>query len=277
MNAWQSPHLCRYIPGGIAQEAFYIQLFNIILPNAISLFNAPHPFFLFVFSHRARTQAMADQLMHPPPFQLPLRVANIVRTVALSCLYMPVLPVSVVLGLLATIVSYLVDHFLVFRVCAKPPEFGLAAFSCVFYFLRLLPLAWLILMQFVFFPRNKFDESDAPEVCLPPPHSICMQTNSKYLSCSLNMVCEKQQTCKPLGEARVTEVSQRQRDATVVQVTAPFVLGVAIWAICCLLPLQRWLGLDEKVQKNKTEGAKHFRCSPSHCLPGSGALTLPLD
>lgn len=162
--------MCRYIPGGIAQEAFYIQLFNIILPNAIALFNAPYPIFSLVFSHRARTQAMADQLMHPPPFQLPLRVANIVRTVALSCLYMPVLPVSVILGLFATIVSYLVDQVLVFRLCAKPPEFGLAAFESAFYFLRLLPLAWLLLMQFVFFPGKKFKGNEAPKV-LSSSHS----------------------------------------------------------------------------------------------------------
>lgn len=109
---------------------------------------------------------MVDQLMHPPPFLLPLRVANIVRTVALSVLYMPVLPVSVILGTFASLASYLVDHFLVFRLCAKPPEFGIAAFSSAFYYLRVLPVLWLLLMQFVFFPGNKFEETQSPPVRL---------------------------------------------------------------------------------------------------------------
>lgn len=163
---------CRYIPGGIAQEAFYIQLFNIFIPNVISLLNLPAPLFSLVFSHQARTQAMADQLMHPPPFLLPLRVANIVRTVGLACLYMPVLPVSVVLGFFASVASYLVDHCLVFRICAKPPEFNLAAFSSAFYFLRILPFLWLILMQFVYFPGEKFDGSQSPPVRFFLDHTV---------------------------------------------------------------------------------------------------------
>lgn len=101
---------CRYIPGGIAQEALFIQVFNIILPNFFALLNPPHPLFSGVLSHRARTQDAADALMDPPPFLLPLRVANTVRTVALTVLYMPVLPASTVLGLIGSIVS-----------CAPPP------------------------------------------------------------------------------------------------------------------------------------------------------------
>jgi hypothetical protein len=160
-----------YIPGGIAEDAFNIQVQNIILPNLISLLNFPFCIFSLGLSHRARTQPMMDRLMHPPPFQLPERVANVVKTVALSCLYMPVLPVSVILGFFASLASYLVDHLLVLRVCAKPPEFGLAAFSVCFYFLRLLPLMWLILMQFVYFPSDKFFGGQSPQVrARRPPH-----------------------------------------------------------------------------------------------------------
>lgn len=96
---------CRYIPGGIAQEALFIQLFNIVLPNFFALLNPPAPLFSLVLSHHARTQDAADTLMDPPPFLLPLRVANTVRTVALTVLYMPVLPASTLLGLAGAIVS----------------------------------------------------------------------------------------------------------------------------------------------------------------------------
>jgi hypothetical protein len=164
-----------YIPGGIAEDAFTIQVQNIILPNIASLLNLPAALFSLGFSHRARTQPMMDRLMHPPPFALPDRVANIVKTVALSCLYMPVLPLSVILGFLAALASYLVDHLLVLRVCAKPPEFGLAAFSVAFHFLRLLPLMWLVLMEFVYFPSEKFFGGQSPQVRrLPSPSSVAV-------------------------------------------------------------------------------------------------------
>jgi hypothetical protein len=161
MHAWD---LCRYIPGGIADDAFSLQFLNIFIPNILALINFPNCVFSHVFSHHTRTQAMTDHLMHPPPFSLPSRVANIVKTVALACIYMPVLPVSAVLGMLACIASYLVDHILVFRVCKKPPAFGLAALSGAINCLWLLPLGWLFLMEFVYFPAAKFKEGQSPPV-----------------------------------------------------------------------------------------------------------------
>jgi hypothetical protein len=105
-NAGRTTHAaCRYVPGGIAQEAFYIQVFNIVMPNVSALANMPYPLYALLLSHRARTQPTADALLHPPPFLLPLRVADTVRTVALSVLYAPVLPVSLFLGLLASVFS----------------------------------------------------------------------------------------------------------------------------------------------------------------------------
>ena len=83
----------------------FIQLFNIILPNFFALLHPPYPLFSNILSRHARTQDAVDGLMDPPHFLLPLRVANTVRTVALTVLYMPVLPASTVLGLISAVVS----------------------------------------------------------------------------------------------------------------------------------------------------------------------------
>eukprot|EP00892_Ulva_mutabilis_P005487 jgi/Ulvmu1/330/UM001_0334.1 len=155
-----------YIPGGIAQDVLFIQLFNIILPNVFALLHPPYPLFSAVLSWHARTQDAADGLMDPPPFLLPLRVANTVRTVALAVLYMPVLPASTLLGLIGTIVSYIVDQILVLRICRKPPTFSTHAFSFSIFIFQLLPFLWLLLMAVVYFSPAKFGPSE-PDVTLP--------------------------------------------------------------------------------------------------------------
>jgi hypothetical protein len=96
---------CRYSPGGVAEEAFYIQLLNAAAPNIIALLHLPQSLDRFVFSHFARSQQACDELMEPHPMELPLRTANVVRTVAITIIYTPILPISPIIGAIAVALS----------------------------------------------------------------------------------------------------------------------------------------------------------------------------
>jgi hypothetical protein len=98
-------YVSRFSPGGIADVAFKTQLFNIVVPSFLTLINLPYSLDRFVFSHFARTQSACDALMEPPSMQLPARCAHAVKTVALSIVYMPIVPVSPILGALAIALS----------------------------------------------------------------------------------------------------------------------------------------------------------------------------
>jgi hypothetical protein len=128
---------CRFARGGIVETAFWIQVVNAFLPDILTLFE---PFRLFNYhflSRFARSQAFLDACVAPIEFSLPLRFAAAIKTITLSILYAPVLPISPAIGLVGIFFSYATD------MCA-PPLALLHAKSCQMQLARQCPYYTII-------------------------------------------------------------------------------------------------------------------------------------
>lgn len=66
------------------EAAFYIQAINAFLPDLISLFDFTRILQFHFLSKLALTQAYMNSALEPPLFNLPLRFASAVKTVALG-------------------------------------------------------------------------------------------------------------------------------------------------------------------------------------------------
>lgn len=109
-----------YAPGGLAESAFYLQLFNAFLPDLIALLDLGGRFTRNVLSKHAKTQPMMDLLTEPPEFLLAEKYASVCKTIGLALMYGPVLPVSYVIALTGLCSTYFVDKYLALFRCAKP-------------------------------------------------------------------------------------------------------------------------------------------------------------
>lgn len=133
------------------EAAFYIQAINAVLPDLVSVFDVSRLMKFRFLSYMARTQAYMNAALEPPPFDLPLRFASAIRTVALGVLYAPVLPISPMISAVGLIVSFLADQFLALHVSRKPRAFDVDAIDAVNYIIELLPMAQMLLILLVYF------------------------------------------------------------------------------------------------------------------------------
>jgi hypothetical protein len=147
----------RYTSGGVVQAAFYIQLFNAVLPALFSLFDVFRMVVYHVFSSFARSQSFLNWCLSPPVFDLPERFANAGRTISLAILYAPILPVSPIIGAAGILTSYLTDQWLALQVCQNPRAFESNALELASSMLGLLPIAQLLLIYLLYFKGNSGD------------------------------------------------------------------------------------------------------------------------
>ncbi|KAL4440168.1 hypothetical protein ABPG75_003169 [Micractinium tetrahymenae] len=143
-NSW-------YSRGGLMESAFYMQLANALLPPLAVLCDLEELLHFQVLSRMAKTQAMADRLLAPPPFLLAEQYASALTTLGLALCWMPVLPISPFLAALGLFWAYWVDKIVALRRCAHPGNMRGKLVSSADLLIRLLPLMQLLLMRFVFF------------------------------------------------------------------------------------------------------------------------------
>lgn len=142
---------CRYTRGGIVEAAFYIQAINAVLPDLISVFDVARMLRYHFFANMAHTQAYMNSAMEPPLFNLPLRFASAVRTVALGVLYAPVLPISPAISVVGLVVSYFADQYLALHISRKPRAFDVDTLAAVNHIIELLPMAQMLLVFLIYF------------------------------------------------------------------------------------------------------------------------------
>eukprot|EP00753_Platysulcus_tardus_P008360 PLAT15919.1.p1 GENE.PLAT15919.1~~PLAT15919.1.p1 ORF type:complete len:1334 (+),score=543.12 PLAT15919.1:95-4003(+) len=100
-------------------------IFNIVAPHIAPLLRAfiVHPLRIAIFRSAAFTQRQLDDLYQGPQFNLASRYATVLNTVFVSLMYSGGLPLLPMLALLAMVVMYWVDKWLMLRVYNKPPRF----------------------------------------------------------------------------------------------------------------------------------------------------------
>jgi uncharacterized membrane protein len=142
---------CRYSSAGLAAYALWLQLFNVVLPPLFFIFWPDDVLGLQLFSRAACTVTYMDRFTEPPPFRTAYRMGEAITTVGISILYAPIFPFSPLIGLVALIVQYGVDQYIMLRHSAKPRAYQVEAFAAANYLLRVLPLVQTLLCAFVYF------------------------------------------------------------------------------------------------------------------------------
>lgn len=75
-----------YAPGGLVEQAFYLQCFNAFLPDLIAVTDIGAVLARKLLSPLAKTQEMLDVLMAPPEFILAEKYAAVCKTISLALL-----------------------------------------------------------------------------------------------------------------------------------------------------------------------------------------------
>lgn len=116
-----------YEVGGLAEEVYNILIANAIVQPVLTLFS---PAWVlkklmqcWALRHRANSlmcQQEANELFEGIPLDMAQRCAFFMKTYLLTLFYAPILPLAYPLGLLALVLQYWVDKFMLLRVHARP-------------------------------------------------------------------------------------------------------------------------------------------------------------
>ena len=140
-----------YAPGGLVETAFYLQLFNALVPNVIAYVDVFGQVRRKYLARHARTQTMMDHAADPPDFILATKYAAQCKTVALAMVYGPILPVSYALALFALFTTYFTDKILALKRCKKPVRQQNQATERVVLFMNVMALVQFVFSGFLFY------------------------------------------------------------------------------------------------------------------------------
>lgn len=140
--------------GGVVEAAVYIQLINAFVPDLIALFSVPRMINYHIFSKFARSQAFLNATLEPVDFELPQRYASAIKTIGLGLLYAPIQPLSPFIAFVGMLFSYMTDVIIALRLSKKPRAFGASALNSMNDLLRVLPIAYLVLMNSLYFKNE---------------------------------------------------------------------------------------------------------------------------
>ena len=124
------------------ETAFFIQIANAILPAVIFLMQISGTVMVQFFSRAACSRYYVEGWLMPMHFMMAQRLAQAMLTLGLAILYAPILPISPLIGLVAMVIHYAADQFVVLRRSRQPPPFGadVEALAGANVIMRLLPL-----------------------------------------------------------------------------------------------------------------------------------------
>jgi hypothetical protein len=150
-----------YTAGGLVDQAFYLQLFNIFTPHLmvfLQLIVSPGYFTRNFLAPFAKTQSTLDWLYSPPEFALAEQYAQACKTFAMANLYGQALPIGYALAVAALFTQYWANMYSVLRVCRKPAKLCMMSTYMVSSVIKFTTLA-NILFGYFFFYRTSTDSS----------------------------------------------------------------------------------------------------------------------
>lgn len=159
-------HACRE-DAALVKYAMSIQLINVVSPALEALFDPFEVLDLHVFSRAACTQTYMDRFTQPKPFRTAYRMGAAITTVGLSVLYAPILWFSPLIGVLALLVQYAADQYIILRHSTRPRAFQVEAFTAANYLLRLLPLAQTLLCGVWYFDYDRLLQKLGSQIYAP--------------------------------------------------------------------------------------------------------------
>ena len=146
-----------YTSGGLVDQAFYLQLFNIFTPHVMVLGQfifSPGYFVRKFLAPFAKTQATMDYLYSPPDFPLAEMYAQCCKTFAMANLYGQALPVGYLLAVAALFTQYWANKYTTLRVSRKPPRLMMSSTYMVSSVIKLTTLANILFGYYVFYRTN---------------------------------------------------------------------------------------------------------------------------
>ena len=130
-------------PGGLAESAFFLQIFNAFVPDVIALLDVGGRLRRSALARRAKTQRMLDAMLDPDEFILAEKYSQVCKTIALALVYGPILPLSYAIALLGLCSTYWTDKYLALRRFKKPARQRNQATSRVVLFVNVAALLQL--------------------------------------------------------------------------------------------------------------------------------------
>lgn len=91
------------------------------------------------------TQQDLNNAFEPPEFELPVRMANMMATIAMTFLYAGPLPILVVFALISFIVSFTVDRYLIVNFYRKPPKYTTDIVEPIFVYFKFIIIFHMIM------------------------------------------------------------------------------------------------------------------------------------
>ncbi|CAL6274876.1 unnamed protein product [Bathycoccus prasinos] len=146
-----------YTSGGLVDQAFYLQLFNIFTPHLVILGQfifSPGYFVRKFLAPFAKTQATMDYLYSPPDFPLAEMYAQCCKTFAMANLYGQALPIGYLLAVGAFITQYWANKYTTLRISRKPPRLMMSSTYMVSSVIKLTTLANILFGYYFFYRTN---------------------------------------------------------------------------------------------------------------------------
>lgn len=143
-----------FIRGGLAEEAFWVQLSNAILPDIVQALDPSILLADWFAPRHARSQQQLDYLLEPKEFDMAVRYSVLVKSLGLAVFYYPLQPLSYYVCFAGMVVSFGIDRYAALRSCRKPAKLSNRVPQLIPLILRIFLVVQIILTHNIMFPSK---------------------------------------------------------------------------------------------------------------------------
>jgi len=110
-----------FTPGGAFEQAFFICLANMVVPEVAKVLRVDMLLKRFILAPLARSQTKVEELLMPPEATIGEFYAGLSKTVALGLIYGPAMPLAFLVCTVTMAISYAANKVALLRVYKPPP------------------------------------------------------------------------------------------------------------------------------------------------------------